>query len=354
MRIDKLKQDKNLPQSGAFAKVSLIIPFRNEEKNLKRCLDSIINQSYDSSLFEVILINDSSTDNSKEVIKHFIELPNFKLFDLLEDKENLSRKKQAIDFGIRHSTNEIIMTTDADCWHDKDWMKNIVSKFDERTGFVAGPIIYSKAESFFEKLQVLEFGSLVSVGAALIGNKLPLLANGATCAYRKSLFYEVGGFRDNLNLVSGDEEFLMQKIHFNTRLKIKFSFSNGGLTYTKPNRSLKEFFNQRKRWSSKILFYKNKAVLTLLVLIYAFYLFLFLLIAVGVTNSKLIEQFGMLFVGKLLMDFLFLYTSLKLLKLRKYLVYLPIAEVLHIPYILLTPLFGTFGKFNWKGRDIKN
>lgn len=335
-------------------KVSIIIPFNNEEKNIKRLINSLLSQTYEKELFEVIFVNDNSNDNSINLINEAIaENPNFRLLSLTQIDNNLSPKKQAIELGIKNAKNEIIVSTDADCWHDKNWLQSLVNCFDEETGFVTGLVKYENTKTFFEKLQKLEFASLLIVGASLIAKKFPVLANGANCAYRKKLFFEVDGFRDNLKLASGDEEFLMQKIFLQTKYKIEFCFNKDSFTYTEPNKNLAQFLNQRKRWSSKVLFYKNKEIIKILLLIYSFYFILTAYFIFGFFYFNYMKLFFFSFILKILFDFIFLFTGLKIFGDRKSLLLLPIAEILHLPYILITPVLGTFGKFIWKGRYFK-
>lgn len=331
-------------------RASVIIPFRNEEGKISRCVDSINRQSLQKDRFEVILVNDSSTDSSTEKIKEYLNNNNFKLLNLQSEEISISNKKRAIDLGIQKANNEIIVTTDADCWHDRDWLANILSCFDDNVGFVAGKVIYSDNETFFSRLQKLEFASLVIIGFALLGKGLPLLANGASCAYRKKLFFEVGGFTDNFHLASGDEEFLMQKIKSHTRYKVKACINSNSTTYTDANKNLIEFINQRKRWSSKIPYYPNKKLLAWLVSIYLFYFSTIILILISLFYSTILYMLAIILIIKYVVDFSFIRKGATYLNFNIEKKLLPIAEFIHLPYIVIIPLLGIFGKFNWKGR----
>ncbi len=340
---------KKSKRNNSF-KVSLIIPFRNEQLNLEKCLLSVLNQSYDKNLIEIILIDDHSTDSSNLIAQRFTKYKDIKLITLSNVLPKISGKKAAIEYGINNSTGEIIITTDADCWYDKNWIENLIASFDSGTGFVAGPVIYANQKNFFQKLQTLEFGSLVAIGGALINNKNPLLANGATCAYRRELFYDINGFQGNSGLVSGDEEFLMQKIHFQTNRTVKFCFSENSLTYTEACANLYGFLNQRMRWVSKIRYYRNRFMLLPLFLVYLFYFVLGVLFICSFFSITFLKIFLAVFCTKIILDFIFLSVSLRYLTLQKYLLYLPIAELIHIPFIIIIPALGYFRQFVWKGR----
>ncbi len=337
-------------------KVSVIVPFRNEENNLRRCVLSILNQKFDRDRFEIILVDDNSEDKSVEAIKDLIEKENIKLIKL----DNGYGKKRAIEAAINHSVNEIIVTTDADCFHSKYWLKSLIESFDDRTGFVAGKVVYSETRNVFEEFQKIEFASLVSIGSAFIGNKLPLLANGASCAYRKDLFYQVGGFKDNISLASGDEEFLMQKIFFDTDYEVKFCAAKESVTYTEPIHSATKFINQRKRWVSKVPFYRNKLLLPVLSLLYLFYLLLFVTIFYSLFNSNMQETLLYIFLSKMIFDLVFMIKAYHFLELSKHkfellklIMLFPLAEIFHLIYITIVPILSYMTGFNWKERNFR-
>lgn len=336
-------------------RASVIVPFRNEENFLRRCVLSILNQNLERKKFEIILVDDHSTDNSLASIEDLID-ENIKVIKL----GNESGKKKAIEAGIQHSKNEIIVTTDADCFHNENWLNSLLQTFDDKTGFVAGKVVYSNTKNLFEEFQKIEFASLVSIGAAFIGNRFPVLANGASCAYRKDLFIEVGGFKDNLSLASGDEEFLMQKIFFETDYEVRFCSSKKSVTFTEPIQSLSDFLNQRKRWVSKVPFYKNKYLLPILIILFFFYFTFLVSLIYNLFYFKLSMTIFAIFVSKNLIDFVFMlrgYTLLELsenkLEIVKLILLFPFAEVLHLFYISFVPILSYFTGFKWKGRKFK-
>ena len=159
--------------------------------------------------------------------------------------------------------------------------------FDKETAFVSGPVEFESDGSLFHELQKLEFSSLILVGAGLIGIGKPIICNAANLGFRKSVFNEVGGYEDNLNLSSGDDEFLMQKIARETNYKVKFCFEKEAKSFTKPNNSISEFYQQRKRWASKGFHYKDYGIVLKLILIFLFYLSLPAQIILGLFLSKL-------------------------------------------------------------------
>ncbi|MCX8057172.1 MAG: glycosyltransferase [Ignavibacteria bacterium] len=337
-------------------KASIIVPFRNEAHKLRRCVLSILQQNFERDRYEIILVDDNSNDDYLNSIYDLIEKEKIRLIKL----ENHSGKKRAIEKGISEAANEIIVTTDADCYHSKNWLKSLIETFDEQTGFVAGKVVYSKTKNLFEEFQKIEFASLVSIGSAFIGNNIPLLANGASCAYRKDLFFQVGGFQDNINLASGDEEFLMQKIHFDTEYEVKFCAARESVTFTEPIHSIKKFINQRKRWVSKVPFYRNKILLPVLSILYSFYVLFLISIIILIFNQSFFETIFQIFIVKNLIDFVFMIKGFHLLELTnkkselfKLILLFPIAEIFHLIYISIVPVLSYLTGFNWKGRDFK-
>ncbi|MFZ0454602.1 MAG: glycosyltransferase, partial [Ignavibacteriaceae bacterium] len=137
--------------------ISIIIPFRNEEDNILLNLKSIESQNYPQKQFEVIYVDDSSTDNSLEILKSSIKNENIKVFSLPENPGETARKKRAVNFGIENSRGEIIVTTDADSFASPDWLVNLLSALDNKTGFISGPVEFIDDKSIFAELQQIEF-----------------------------------------------------------------------------------------------------------------------------------------------------------------------------------------------------
>ena len=130
-------------------------------------------------------------------------------------------RKRAIRYGIEQSIGDIIVTTDADCIYADDWLSSLVSNFEDSVGFVSGPVEFKDNGNVFSKLQKLEFAGLIFTGAGLIGAGKPTICNAANIAYRKKAFDEVNGFEYDMDLSSGDDELLMQKIAQDTEYKCK-------------------------------------------------------------------------------------------------------------------------------------
>lgn len=334
--------------------ISVLIPFRNESENILTSLQSIENQTYPKDKFEVIYINDSSSDDSLEKISEVKKSSNVKILSLPDSFIPNAHKKRAVRFGIENCRGEIIVTTDADCTHKKEWLETILSYYNNKTGFLSGPVEFKKGNKLFEKIQRIEFAGLILSGAGLIGINKPAICNAANASYRKEAYRSVNGFDDNMNLSSGDDEILMQKIWKEGRYRIIFCVNRNAVVTSLPNKSLREFYHQRKRWASKGLFYTNKLLILKLVLIFLFHFFLLIQLILGISfTSIFLATFSVSFLLKIILEYTVLKKGAGLLFDKSLLKPFLIAEIVHIPYIVVFSLAGAFGKFRWKDRTIK-
>lgn len=334
--------------------VTVIIPFRNETENILRSLKSIEAQNYPKEKYEVLFVNDFSQDDSLQKISDYKKSDNIKILSVPSDYSMNAHKKRAIRFGIQNAKGKIIITTDADCNHNVDWLKSLLSCMKDDVGFVSGPVEFYSNESFFSKLQKIEFAGLVITGAGLIGSGKPIICNAANIAYRKNAFDKVNGFNDQMNLSSGDDELLMQKIWKETDYKVKFCTNKKAIVETDPNRTVKQFYQQRKRWASKGLFYADKFLIVKLFLIYLFYVGLLVQLVLGIFFSiYFVFSFIISFFLKALVEFLVLKKGSNVLFDKFFLCPFPIAEIIHLPYIIIAGISGAFGNFKWKNRTVK-
>jgi cellulose synthase/poly-beta-1,6-N-acetylglucosamine synthase-like glycosyltransferase len=350
-KINENKSDK----SAAFSacKASVIIPFRNESENILNNLRCIEEQDYPKEYFEVIYVDDSSTDGSAEKLIKGIKSPNVKVIPSEADNIHTAFKKFALKKGIQYSKGEILVTTDADALFGKNWLRSLLGKFDEDTGLVSGPVSFIYNDGIFSAFQVLEFAGLVLTGAGLIGIKKPVICNGANLAYRKKVYDEVNGFSQHLHLSSGEDELLMQSISKNTSFKIKFSWDSDSLVSTSLLSSFREFFQQRKRWASKSLFYPDIILRIKLFLIFLFYLGISLQFLLIFFYSKIfLLSFLITLAGKCFFEYLIIKSGEEFLFPGKILKYFLLSEILQIPYIIISAASGLSGKFKWKGRNL--
>ncbi len=333
--------------------VTIVVPFRNEAENIVTCYESLTTQNYDKKKYEIIFVNDFSEDNSLEVLSKANDASNVKIISRENDKTMRGHKKKAVEAGISAARGEIIVLTDADCVHEKDWLQHLLSNFDDKTAFVSGPVEIDSGGTLFGSLQKLEFAGLVLTGAGLIGKGAPAICNAANLAFKKSVFFEVGGYEGLMNLSSGDDELLMQKIASQGKYEIKFSADKESIVKTEAKKNLSDFLEQRKRWASKGLFYKNKKLVFELILIFLFYAALLFQLIYGLFFEPV---FLLSFFASFVLKFIFEY---KILSLGKRILFpsLPLklllaAEIVQPVYIVVSSLSGLFGNYTWKNRKV--
>ncbi|WP_223225193.1 glycosyltransferase family 2 protein [Sphingobacterium cavernae] len=334
-------------------RVSILIAARNEEQNIARTIDAILNQNYPTSQLELIIVDDHSTDRTAEIVRSYGDR-GVKLLQLqIGDKLN-SYKKYAIAKAIEMASGEIIVTTDADCRMGRNWIRTIMAYFDQNNSFlVSSPVAYSEEKSKFEELQTLEFLYLIGLGAAGIGNGNPTTCNGANLAYRRDVFFEMGGFKGIDNLASGDDELFLHKVAEKYADRIGFCKSREAIVYTDAKPDLASFISQRKRWASKSTKYKDKKVIVLGVCIWLFNLALIcsllgFLVLLPAQNGWLLTAFGL----KMFVELLFMIPVLSFAKRSELLKYLPFLTVIHTFYLIYIGVAGNIGKYDWKGRQV--
>lgn len=328
--------------------VSVIVPFRNEAATIAHLLEDLSRQTY--SNFEVVLVNDHSEDQSLEVISSLSEkFPRLKEQLRLFQCTTQAGKKAALTLGIAQAKGEIILTTDADCRVNTDWVQTMVNPFTENTMMVMGAVTLS-ADSFFEKLQQIEFASLIVSGAATLGWSQPSMANGANLAFRKSAFESVGGYTGNEHIPSGDDEFLLRKIHQHFPNAVVFSADTKAVVETQAVVTLNGFIQQRLRWAGKWRSHTGMFSKILAISIFFFQL-VFLLVPWLATFGFLEGSVALLLVGgKAFAECLFFQHVVRTLKLSFPWIAFLILQFIYPYYVVAVGLLANRGTYAWKGR----
>lgn len=336
--------------------VSVIIPARNEETNIQNILQDLKDQYYPKHLFEIIVIDDFSTDNTSRIVKSLVS-EQIKLFSLQELTGNTasekSNKKLAIQKAVEQAKGELIITTDADCHAGNNWLRTIVSYYEEKKPvMIAGMVTYFYDSSFLGKFQTLDFLSLVGIGAASMSNGFYNLCNGANLAYTKEAFFQVDGYKNIDHIASGDDMMLMHKLAKKFPGKISFLKNKDALIYTHTTKDLASFWQQRLRWTSKSTHYEDKRITIILAFVYCFNLALPLCLFVGFILPPFLKIAMWLFLVKICVDTIFTYSIAKFFRRENLLwLFLPM-QTIHILYIILIAPAGIFGKYQWKNRTV--
>ena len=327
--------------------VSIIIPARNEEQNIGRCLDSLLQQTLQAAQMEIIVVDDGSSDNTASIVRTYAE----KNVKLLQLSDEAGGKKAALTKGIASATHSIIVTTDADCIYPNNWLNTLLCYRAEHDAvFVAAPVKYAKEKSFFEKFQSLDFLSLQGITAAAVTNKLFNMCNGANLIYTKEAFQQVNGFEGIDHIPTGDDMLLMEKISEVYPKQVKYCFSQDAIVETLPAAGLRAFIQQRIRWASKSTNYKNNNIKLVLLLVYLVNLSLFMMLLAGFYDLQYLRWGLLLMLVKTIFEYPFMIRISRFFGKQDLLPWFIIAQPFHVVYIVLSASLSFFKRYEWKGR----
>ena len=336
--------------STPSTKISIIIPARNEEENIEPLLQSITNQNYSKELFEVIVVDDNSTDNTSAIAGKFSFV---KLVSLKEDSIN-SYKKKAIETGIAAATGDLIITTDADCIVTPEWL-SVIENFYKQSGsvFIVAPVVIESNSSLVQIFQSMDFMVLQGITGASVDKQVHSMCNGANLAYERKAFQAINGFAGIDHIASGDDMLLMYKIHKAFPSRIQYLKSKDVIVSTQAVKTWKAFFNQRIRWASKADKYDDKRIFPVLLLVYLFNLSFLVLFVAGWWHSLYWYGLLILLVAKTIVELPFLFSIASFFNKTHLLKFFLFFQPLHIAYTILAGWLGKFGSYEWKGRRVK-
>jgi glycosyltransferase involved in cell wall biosynthesis len=213
----------NIDFATEYQPLSVIIRACNESDNLKRNLEYILQQDYPT--FEVIVINDGSTDESEEYLKQ-MEMKYNNLYHSFtpEQIKNISSKKLALTVGIKASKYEWLVFTEANCRPvSNQWLKLIARNFTQTTEIVLGynNLTYQKCR--YNRLASFDnlFHSMRYLGITL--NDKPYMGIGRNMAYKKHLFFDNKGFSNFLELYRGEDDLFINKVSNNINTRVETS-----------------------------------------------------------------------------------------------------------------------------------
>lgn len=336
------------PVTIDYYSIAVIVPFRNEEQNIERLIQSLLSLNYPKDKLEIILINDHSSDQSVDVVNK-INSPNIQLLNLMQQDKG---KKKAITRGIEKAIAEIIVTTDADCVHHPDWLVSINSLFSGgQTQMVVGAVAMSYDSSFFSKLQAIEFSSLIGSGAALLQWNVPAMANGANLAFRKSAFHKVRGYEGNEHIASGDDEYLLRKIFNAFPGSVIFNSNPNSIVQTQSQPSMYSFLQQRLRWAGKWKYNPDMKAKLVAALVFIFQLAFIALIVITLINPSPSLRF--IALAKIGIDGIFLWRVCGFLKSRFSFLAFVLLEFIYPVYVILIAVLSLFSNYSWKGRVVR-
>lgn len=332
---------------------SIVMPFRNEEKNLPALLHSFSQLNYPKDLFEIILVDDESEDHSVAIINNWkAENEWFQLTVLPNIRTSDSPKKDAITHAVSVAKYDWIITTDADCEAQKNWLLTFDAFIQKKEAeMVVGAVSYQAKVGLLSHFQQMDLLSLQGATIGSFGLQNPFMCNGANLAYAKKLFSDLNGFEGNNKIASGDDVFLLQKAVLKSPDKVHYLKNSEAIVVTKTEDSWLQLFRQRVRWASKAGAYQTNFSKGLAIVVFAMNLSLVLGCLLVACNWMYWHCLPMVFFVKFTIDFMLMYKTNAFLKMR--LSSAIVSSLIYPFFSSAVALYSLFGKYEWKGREFK-
>ncbi|HNY29366.1 MAG TPA: glycosyltransferase [Fibrobacteria bacterium] len=332
---------------------TVLVAARNEAVNLRRLLPALLSQDLGGIRLQVVVVDDRSNDDTAGVLGEFAD--RIEVVTVHELPTGISPKKHALGKGLAVAKGEFILQIDADNLPGPRWVATMLSHFGPRTGAVCGLVFHAakrpEVPGWFHGIWALEVTGWAAVQAAAIGAGMPISANGGNLAYRRKAFDSVRGFAGHQQVVSGDDDFLVQSLSDSGRWDVVSVDLPDSLVETAPPGSWGEVWEQRKRWGSKCVRYDAKRV-GLLSVVYCSYVWIVGSLAWGAWNPW-VAMGGVVTLAMVLGEAFFLTLRMGRATGRAgLLVWFPMAMAVQIPLVLLATFMGTFGRFRWKGQRV--
>lgn len=341
----QMYQNKLFITKSEELKISIVIAVRNEEFTIEKCVNSLLNQNYNHDFFEIIIVDDHSTDNTIEVLRSLSEkFKNVRFYPLT----NTFSKKEAIKFGVKYAIYEVIATTDADCILPQNWLNYISNKFNDETSFLFGAVELEDKTSFLNKFQQLDFFAMQGLTFGTSYYHQSVMCNAANLSFKKEDYITLCDKLEN-KTPSGDDVFLLHQFKKNKQI-ISALLNKNFIVQTKAEENFMGFINQRLRWASKSKLYKDNLLLFFSYLVFfsnVSVLFIYYHIVFIEQNRGV---YIILLLSKWVIDFILLFLIASFFNKRKLMKYFLPTQLLYPFYIIGVGVISQFTKFTWKGR----
>lgn len=336
----------------AYPFISIILSIRNEENNAEEFVKQIAKQSYSKQHFELIVLDDASTDFSCEVFDVLLKKTDI-TFSLIKHKLHKG-KKINISEGIELAKGSIIVTTDADVtYRDKNWLQHIAFEFQNKeTNMLIMPVDFNNVHNGLSIFQATENMALVAIAAGYGALQKPFLCNGANLAFTKKAFNEVGGYASHITVSSGEDVFLLEDLKTLGAQFIRYTNQKQCIVKTRPMATTVDFFQQRLRWAAKSTKNPNwlNGIMSSIVVMANF---IFIAFAFAfITNNVNLAYLGIFALIKLMFDFLLLFLASNFIGKKKYMAFLVPFECTYWLYAIIVGIGALFFKPYWKGIKI--
>ncbi|SEA66700.1 Glycosyltransferase, catalytic subunit of cellulose synthase and poly-beta-1,6-N-acetylglucosamine synthase [Psychroflexus halocasei] len=249
--------EQKFNSDSELTRFSVLISFRNEANNLPKLLQSVSEIDYPLDKFELILIDDHSSDMSRTEMIDLINKfdMNIRLFHLSD--VGLSTKKQAVKYGVSQASGEYVLTTDADCVLPNGILKaHHLQIIDQQPDLIAGAVSFIKKNTFLSQFQYYDFMAIQAVSMSCMIHGKPIANNAAHMSFKRSVFLKLNPYQNNMNIASGDDVFLLERF-IQMERKIRY-LEFPEIVLSASQESFSALVQQRKRWFLKSKYVKNR------------------------------------------------------------------------------------------------
>lgn len=337
-------------RDAAGIRVSVVIPFRNEEKHLPGLVRDLGTQTYPEECFEVLLVNDHCSDRSKAFLEK--ALAGCRGFRVLDLPDGIGGKKAALEYGIGRAAGRWILQTDADCRLRPGFLAARMAHLDRNPSELSAGWVQvgRRRDDFLEIFERLDLLSLTASGAGSFARGRPLMCSGANLLYSRELYGLTRSFDPAGRVPSGDDMFLMIGARKMGR-PISFCTDPETVVETAPSGSFPALLRQRIRWASKAVYYRMTDIQVLAMLVSMTHLAMLLLPLWILLFPEMWIWLAAAWTVKTAADLFLLRIASGNTQGRKDLLYFLPVSLLYYPFQLLVLSGSLVNRPAWKGRQ---
>ncbi len=251
----KISQEKSKNENN-LVNISVVISAKNESRNINGLIEHLSNLEYPPELYEVLLVDDNSIDDTLNLIKEKTEhFANFSVFSIKDSGK--SGKREALSFAIHNSKYPYILVTDADCRPEKNWIKSFSNKFIQGYDFIFGVAPFYQQKELVNQISCFENlrGQMLSFTMASVN--FPYTAAARSFGFSKSAFDLVEGYSKTNDTLSGDDDLLLREA-VKAKLKIGTVVETGSFVYSESKKTFSEYFHQKARHTQTSFHYLKR------------------------------------------------------------------------------------------------
>ncbi|MCE2496362.1 MAG: glycosyltransferase [Flavobacteriales bacterium] len=347
--IDRLI-DRRPTQKESLPNLTVVVPFRNELGSWERFCYAASRQDFHASVTYLFIDDHSSDEGSRELQEKakYYEL-DFRVLHLPAGREG---KKHAVHLGFEQADTPWVICTDADTAPEPTWLSEMARFLSPDKVLVGGPVRFAPARRPRHRYMALEFGSLIASAGGSIGIGDALMVNGANMAVRKPFFMSVWKGRADLDIMSGDDLFLLHEAKAKPE-SIDFVWSSKAMVNTPPPESYSEWWRQRRRWAAKASHYSDGGAQMASWTVLLFNLFIVGVFIPGVQRGHWYGAWWWTLAAKFIIDYPMLQRFADL-DGKKLSMTDAIATAILYPFAIVgTAIHSQLGNVKWKGREGK-